>query len=116
MATTAICDAQGKTLDVTPIRQLMERIIAEFRPHEVRLFGSRARGEARVTSDWDLFVIVPDDLEATDDLFAGYRLRRETRTRADVILCPASEFIDDRDTPNTLAYEAAHNGVRIYER
>jgi hypothetical protein len=46
-------------------------------------------------------------------MFAGYRLRRETRTRADVILCPVSEFIEDRDTPNTLAYEAAHHGVTI---
>jgi predicted nucleotidyltransferase len=83
---------------------------------EIRLFGSRARGDALAASDWDLFVIVPDDLEAADDPFAGYRLRRETRTRADVILCPLAEFHEDRDTPNTLAYEAAHHGVTVYER
>ena len=35
---------------------------------------------------------------------------------ADIILCPLAEFIEDRDTPNTLAYEAAHHGVTIYER
>jgi predicted nucleotidyltransferase len=95
---------------------LLDRIIHEFRPFEIRLFGSRARGEAEATSDWNLFVVVPDDLEAADDLFAGYRLRRETRTRADVVLCPLNEFREDRDTPNTLAYEAAHHGVAIYER
>jgi hypothetical protein len=49
-------------------------------------------------------------------MFAGYKLKRETRTRADVILCPVSEFAEDRNTPNTLAYEAAHHGVSIYER
>jgi predicted nucleotidyltransferase len=103
-------------LDVRPIEVLLERMIAEFRPVEVRLFGSRARGDAGTASDWDLFVVVPDDLEAADDMFAGYRLRRETRTRADIILCPLSEFTEDRDTPNTLAYEAAHHGVTIYER
>lgn len=80
------------------------------------MFGSRARGEGHVDSDWDLFVIVPDNLPAVDDMFAGYKLRRETRTRADVVLCPVSEFAEDRDTPNTLAYEAAHYGVTIYER
>ena len=80
------------------------------------MFGSRARGDAEATSDWDLFIVVPDDLGAADDLFAGYRLRRETRIRADVILCPLSEFREDRDTPNMLAYEAAHHGVTIYER
>ncbi len=91
-------------------------MIEEFRPVEIRLFGSRARGDSIAASDWDLFVVVPDDEEAVDDLFAGYRLRRETRTRADIVLCPLSEFREDRDTPNTLAYEAAHHGIVIYER
>ena len=97
--------------------QAATRSAERRRLDRVRLgFGSRARGEAYPASDWDLFVVVPDDLAAADDIFAGYRLRRETRTRADVILCPISEFIEDRDTPNTLAYEAAHHGVAIYER
>jgi uncharacterized protein len=109
-------DARGAVLDVRAIEALLVRILEQFRPMQVRLSGSRARGDATHTSDWDLFVIVPDDLAAVDDIFAGYRLRRETRTRADIILCPVSEFIEDRDTPNTLAYEAAHNGVLLYER
>lgn len=109
-------DARGHAVDVAPIAVLLARIVEEFRPIEIRLFGSRARGEAGAASDWDLFVVVPDDLEAVDDPFAGYRLRRETRTLADVILCPHSEFVEDRDTPNTLAYEAAHHGAAIYER
>lgn len=116
MVATALRDIRGQTIDVRPIEVLLERMLAEFRPIEVRLFGSRARGDASAASDWDLFVVVPDDLEAVDDMFAGYRLRRETRTRADIILCPISEFLEDRDTPNTLAYEAAHHGVTIYER
>lgn len=113
MQALPVTDIRGHALDVRPIAALLERMIDEFRPVEVRLFGSRARGEAGAASDWDLFVVVPDDLEAADDLFAGYRLRRETRTRADIILCPLSEFLEDRDTPNTLAYEAAHHGVTI---
>lgn len=115
MIATALRDIREQTLDVRPIEVLLERMITELRPIEVRLFGSRARGNATAASDWDLFVVVPDDLEAADDMFAGYRLRRETRTRADIILCPFSEFLEDRDTPNTLAYEAAHHGVTIYE-
>ena len=116
MVATGLRDARGGSIDVQPIERLLARIVDEFRPLEVRLFGSRARGEAASASDWDLFVVVPDDLTAADDMFAGYRLRRETRTRADVILCPISEFIEDRNTPNTMAYEAAHHGVAIYER
>jgi predicted nucleotidyltransferase len=103
-------------VDVREIDHLLARVIEEFRPIEIRLFGSRARGESTPTSDWDLFVVVPDDEEAVDDLFAGYRLRRETRARADIVLCPITEFREDCDTPNTLAYEAAHHGIVIYER
>lgn len=113
---TVAKDVQGADVDVRPIGLLLDRIISEFRPFEIRLFGSRARGSADALSDWDLFVIVPDDLAAVDDVFAGYRLRREMRIRADIILCPLAEFLEDRDTPNTLAYEAAHHGATIYER
>ena len=116
MVAIAANDVQGRAVDVRPIGHLLERIIQEFHAVEIRLFGSRARGDATAASDWDLFVVVPDDLEAADDMFAGYRLRRETKTRADVILCPLAEFREDRDTPNTLAYEAAHHGVTLYER
>lgn len=106
----------GRALDVRPIRALIERIVADLRPVEIRVFGSRARGDAVKGSDWDLFVVVPDDCPAADDPFAGYRLRRETGARADLILCSRAEYDEDRDTPNTLAYEAAHFGVKIYER
>lgn len=109
-------DARGRMLDLQAIEPLLARLVEEFQPLEVRVFGSRARGESNGDSDWDLFVVVSDELPAADDMFAGYRLKRETRTRADVILCPISEFEEDRDTPNTLAYEAAHHGVTIYER
>ena len=109
-------DVNGRLLDIGPIKPLVVRIVEAFQAQEIRLFGSRVRGEAASTNDWDLFVIVPDDLAALEDMFAGYRLRREMRVRADVVLCPISEFEEDRDTPNTLAYEAAHHGVAIYER
>jgi predicted nucleotidyltransferase len=108
--------AKSGGVDVGPIARLLQRIVEEFTPLEVRLFGSRARGEGGATSDWDLFVVVPDDLAARSDPFAGYRLRRELRVRADIVLCTVSEFAEDRDTPNTLAYEAAHFGVVIHER
>ena len=116
MTATVAKDARGNAVDVEPIARLLQRIVEEFTPVEVRLFGSRARGEGGATSDWDLFVVVPDDLAARSDPFAGYRLKRELRARADIVLCTVSEFGEDRDTPNTLAYEAAHFGVVIHER
>ncbi len=37
------------------------RIVETMNPEAVYLFGSRARGDARPDSDYDLLVIVSDD-------------------------------------------------------
>lgn len=110
-------DAQDREVDLAPIRLLLDRIVATWRPTQIRLFGSRARGEAQPGSDWDLFVLVPDDVPE-DELgpVAAWRLRKESRTRADVVPCHVSDFDEARDTPNTMAYEVARESVLLYAR
>ncbi len=41
--------------------QLTRRIVERFHPRRIILFGSRARGEARSTSDYDLLIVAPSD-------------------------------------------------------
>lgn len=41
------------------IRNMVQRIAAQFRPDKIILFGSHARGDARPDSDVDLMVIMP---------------------------------------------------------
>jgi predicted nucleotidyltransferase len=105
------------SIDRAPIQLLLERIIARWRPEQIWLFGSRAKGTASSASDWDLLVVVPDDLgDAELDPVIGWRLQRSSGVRADVIPCRASEFVEARTTPNTLAFEAVASGVLIHER
>ncbi|MFH1256483.1 MAG: nucleotidyltransferase domain-containing protein [Candidatus Diapherotrites archaeon] len=48
----------GKTVEISPpIRLLVKRIGEKLAPVEVILFGSRAKGDAFNSSDWDLLVI-----------------------------------------------------------
>ena len=110
-------DAKGKEIDLTPIQDLLERLLRVWRPAQLWLFGSRARGDGYARSDWDLFVVVPDDLpEVEIDPLRAWQLRKASRANADVIACHASEFLDARNTPNTMAYEVTHGGVLLYER
>ncbi len=104
-------------LDLGPIRGLLARIEGQYHPEQVWLFGSRARGDARPESDWDLLVVVPDETrdEALDLLFL-WRLTRGAGVPADVIACRAGEFREACDTVNTLAYIVATEGVRIDDR
>ena len=51
---------------------MVQRLVAAYQPEEVYLFGSRARGEARPDSDYDLLVVVPESasLEQRDSRLA----------------------------------------------
>src|SRR3990167_4803431 len=41
-----------------PLRTMIERIVQQFDPVRIILFGSRARGAGRPDSDYDLLVIL----------------------------------------------------------
>ena len=48
------------------LQPAIEGIVALVHPEAVLLFGSRARGDSDETSDWDLFVVLPDDAPPGD--------------------------------------------------
>ena len=62
-------------------------------------------------SAMDVPIAIPDN-----DPGVGRRLRRECGVRADVIPWRASDFTEFRNTPNTLAYSVASEGVLLHER
>ena len=104
-------------IDASAIDGLIARIVASWKPEQIWLFGSRARGTAAPDSDWDLLVVVPDGADETGmDPVSAWRLRRESGVRADIVPCRASDFREDSSTPNTLAFEAAKHGQLVYER
>jgi uncharacterized protein len=114
---TTAAATRSPPIDLAPLRTLLDRIEEKYRPLQIWLFGSRARGDARPWSDWDLFVVVPDDTdEGLLDPRVAWRLQRGSGVYADVIPCWAREFQEDRDTVNTLSYEVAREGVLIHER
>jgi predicted nucleotidyltransferase len=108
-------DASRLPVDTSPIRALVSLIVERCRPVSVWLFGSRARGEARNDSDWDLLVVLPDNV-AEEDVYSSlspWRLRKLTRVNADVVYCNDSEFAEATSVSNTLAYEVAKHGLVI---
>lgn len=99
--------------------ELLEPVIASVDPVEVWLFGSRARGEARPGSDWDLYVVVDDGAGEdawTDAIRAtnGFGLHHEVGV--DVVVRPWSRSLVRRRTLGTLDEIVDHEGVRVYAR
>jgi uncharacterized protein len=104
-------------VDVKPVERLLDEIEAKWHPLQVWLFGSRARGNATLASDWDLLVVIPDD--ASDigiDELSCWRLARRCGVRADIMAYRQSDFLALQDTVNTLPNEVITDGILIRER
>jgi len=107
--------SQLHSVDVAPISPLIALIRARCNPLSVWLFGSRAKGSPREDSDWDLLVVLPDEV-SDEQMFVDNppsKFCRITKLNADIIYCNETEFSESASVPNTLAYEVAHTGVEI---
>lgn len=110
--------SSATSIDTSSIAPIIARVVERWQPLQIWLFGSQARGDARADSDWDLLAIVPDCPEPADfdDLMTVWRVKREPGVPSDLFVWRASDFAEDRDVPNTLAYSASHEGILVYER
>lgn len=106
-------------MQATPLvpPELLNRVVEYFHPRRVVLFGSRARGESGADSDIDLLVILDDDAPADKlTLRAGWESRRGCDHPADVIPVRDAVYRRRAKIAGTLAYEAAIDGIAVYER
>lgn len=97
--------------------ELLDPVVAYFRPRRVILFGSVARGDAGPDSDIDLLVVVDDDTPPEKvTARAGREARRPYRQPADVIPVRESTYRRFSRIVGTLPYAANTEGVVVYER
>ena len=96
--------------------QIVARIVDVLHPVQIWLFGSRARGEARADSDWDMMAILPDDAPEEDlDLRSVWgRLRDLCLQRVELFTMTQSEFDAWKGSLGTLAEIVASTGVVVY--
>src|SRR5438094_365740 len=101
------------TIANDPVLERITRTIVErFQPLRIALFGSRARGDARAHSDYDLMVIVED---MSDDLEEQiHSAAAGCGASVDVFVQTAAGFEEDRDDVGTTAYMVDHEGRTVY--
>jgi hypothetical protein len=70
-----------------------DKVFPPSQPERIYLFGSKARGDARPDSDYDLLLVVPDDaLPERRDSKLAYRALWEIGAASDVIVWERSRF------------------------
>ena len=96
------------------IREMVDRIVRQFEPEKVILFGSYATGQAGPDSDVDLLVIMP---------FSGSKRLKHLEIRMamhdivvpkDVIVVTPEEFAVRKDIVGTIEYPAFREGKVLY--
>jgi uncharacterized protein len=75
------------------LRAIVDRLVETYHPLRVYLFGSAARGDGGVDSDYDLMVLVADDTPANlRDSGRAYRAVWRLGAAVDVLVWPLTEF------------------------
>ena len=97
--------------ELTP---LLADLDARLEPVELWLFGSRARGDARPDSDWDLLAVVEDGVpeEMTDPVLA-WQIARASGVPVTLLVTRRSELAAIWGRPNTIGYHLAREGIRL---
>lgn len=98
------------------IDTMVRRIVSQFHPEQVILFGSDARGDVGPDSDVDLLGVMP---------IAGQKRARQAEIHValhnipvpkDIIVTTPQEFAWRRDVVGTMEEQTAREGKVLYAR
>lgn len=98
------------------IQKMVRRIVKEFQPEQIILFGSHARGEAGPDSDADLLVVMPvKGSKREKGVEIGVALH-DIRVPKDIIVTTPEEFEWRKEVVGTIERPVAREGEVLYAR
>jgi len=91
------------------------RLVTELDPQAIWLFGSRARGDHRPDSDFDLLVVAQPGQAWGEDYVAALRPTHETWVGCDVVPCRKEDFDEALTLDTSFVSAVVEQGRRLYE-
>ena len=95
------------------IKQVVQDITGA---EQIVLFGSRAKGDFRPDSDYDVLAVVSDSLEPRERLRLSSSCRLQLAKMgidADVLVKSPDEIRDYRDNRGSIVHEALGSGILL---
>ena len=78
-------ESKKRVVSIEEIKEICRPLFEKYKIKEAYLFGSYARGEAKPTSDIDIYYIEPDDAGLYDDLDLFGELKEALNKEVDLI-------------------------------
>lgn len=98
------------------IQEMVRRIVEQFHPDQVILFGSYARGTAGPDSDVDLLVVMPVEGSINDKRLEIRIALHDIGVAKDIALVTPEQVVKYKDVVGTIIHPACHEGKVLYER
>ena len=98
------------------IRAMVRRIVEQFGPERIILFGSHARGEGGPDSDVDLLIVMPVRApKHEEEIRIGVALH-DFPFPKDIVISTPEEFAWRKEIVGTIEYPAVREGRVLYAR
>ena len=96
------------------IMPYLKKVRKEFKPDRIILFGSRARGDFKKDSDYDILIVAKKfkGINGYDRSVAAYHLKRNIPVAIDIICLTPAEFEKKRKEIG-IVQEAVKEGVKL---
>jgi uncharacterized protein len=110
-------DPGRRTGRASELERVVQAIVASVHPDGVILFGSRARGDFRADSDFDLAVLAPDGVVRRHVAMRAYESLGAVADRSvavDIVVLTPSIMSAERDLVGSVARAVAREGVSLY--
>ncbi len=104
-----------KTIPRDLLEEAVKRLVAEFEPEEIYLFGSHAWGTPTEDSDVDLLIIVSASQERSiNRIRRAHRCLSDLDFSKDVFVQTRQEFERYQHLPVSIQYAILRRGIKLY--
>lgn len=100
----------------TQIQKMVDRIVEQFHPEQIILFGSHARGGAGPDSDVDLLVVMPVAGSKREKMVEIGLALHDIPMPKDILISTPEEFAWRKEVVGTIEHPAAREGAVLYAR
>ena len=97
------------------ISTMINRIVRDFDPVQIILFGSHARGEANRHSDIDLLVVFSECADKRKTAVDIRRVLKDMPVPKDIIVSTPEELERKRDWVGSVLRYAQQEGITLYD-